>query len=139
MMKKKLLLCKKPLLAIDLAPHNPRGCQVDPNPVPSRASDPNAIVSQESDPNSISLPLHISWWDKSRLTCHQSRLPNCSALYHYLARLSVHCLVSPPSPTHEPEKMKMREYLTLITWANQCSSPNEKESFPAAGARGGSW
>jgi hypothetical protein len=65
--EEEIVALQKPL-AIDLAPHNPRASQVDPNPVPSRASDSNAIVSQESDPNSISLPLHISWWDKSRLT-----------------------------------------------------------------------
>ncbi len=52
--QEEIVALQKPL-AIDLAPHNRRASQLNPNPVPSRASqvDPNPVPSRASDPIAI--------------------------------------------------------------------------------------
>jgi hypothetical protein len=56
--EEEIVALQKPL-AIDLAPHNPRASQVDPNPVPSRAADPNAIVSRVRPKFNLSPAAHF--------------------------------------------------------------------------------
>jgi len=80
----------------------------------------------------------FGWHYESFRVTHKDRsaLDNCLtwALSLVFSTSSVYCLVSDPHPhpwTWKDGLYKVKECLTLTTWADHCSWANEKQSFTA--------